>query len=414
MANPFFVQPAQYGQGLQALAGSVQQFGQQRKQEQAQQEQEAYKQAAKQAMAQAFQSGDPAAIRQAVIQFPEIAQTATQMFGFTNDQTEKVARETYRRALSETDPARQAAILEGGIETVRQFGGNPRMMSADLQTLRNNPKAFNRSARAGYAAMASDQEYEAMFGGQQDPTAFMQEMMAAGIEPGSQEYKDAVLERYGKGQTIGFDVVEAVNPDTGRNEYYQVSRTDPGNRIALGIEVPVDPRVQAAQAEQQAKQTQQRTKEMTQVDDMLDNVNQIMNSPGLEDWSGIEAFAPVIPGTEQANTDALVERLQSQQFLKNISQMRGMGALSNAEGQKVAAAAAALKRQMTDKAVKQELDRIRTELSKAKQRIESGNLLPPEERGDVVPNVNAAEGRTQADRAANAASDAGVVNWSDL
>lgn len=163
MANPFFVQSPQYGQGLQSLAQGVQQFGQQRKEEQRLQEAEEYKQRAKQAMAQAFQSGDPMAIRQAVIEYPEIAETATQMFGFTNDQTEKVARETYRRALSETDPARRQAIMEGGIETVRQFGGNPRNMASDLQMLRENPEGFERSARAGYAALASDQEFEAMF-----------------------------------------------------------------------------------------------------------------------------------------------------------------------------------------------------------------------------------------------------------
>lgn len=412
MANPFYVQPAQFGQGLQALAGSVQQFGQQRAEEQRRQEQAEYEQAAKQAMIDAFQSNDPAAIRSAILQYPEIGETAKQMFGFTNEQTERVARETYRRVLS--DPENASAYMQQGIEQVRALNGRPDMMTRDFQMLQENPEAALQNIRAGYAALASEPEFEAMFGGQQDPTAFMQEMMAAGIEPGSQEYKDAVLERYGKGQTIGFDVVEAINPETGRNEYFQVSRTDPGNRIPLGIEVPVDPRVRAQQQETEAERQQQAQRELTTVNDMLENVNQIISSPGLESWSGIQAIAPVIPGTEQANTDALVERLQSQQFLKNIGQMRGMGALSNAEGQKVAAAAAALRRNMTDDAVKAELNRIKTELEKAKQRIESGDLLPPEERGEMVPNVNAAEGRTQADRTANAAADANVINWSDL
>ena len=113
--NPFFVQPAQFGPGLQSLAGSVDQFGQQRKQEQAAEEQKAYEQQAKQAMMEDFQSQDPAAIRNAIIQFPEIGETATQLFGFTNDQTEQVARETYRQALSETDPRRRMAILEGAL-----------------------------------------------------------------------------------------------------------------------------------------------------------------------------------------------------------------------------------------------------------------------------------------------------------
>lgn len=369
--NPFYVQPAQYGPGLQDLAGSVQQFGQQRQQEQRRLE-------AQQAMAEAFQQGDPMAIRQAVIKYPEIAETATQMFGFTNQQTEQVARETYRRALSEPDPARRAAILEGGIETVRQFGGNPRMMTGDLEMLQTNPEAFDRSARAGYAALASDQEFEAMFGGQaQDPTAFMQEMAAAGVLPGSQEYKDAVLERYGKGQTIGFDVVEAINPDSGKREYYQVSRTDPGNRIPLGLEVPQDPRVQAQLAETARAETQAAQQEQKTIEGTLSTINKIITSPGLSGFSGLDSFRRLIPGTEAANVAAYIEQLQSQNFLTAVDQMKGMGALSENEGKKLSASVAALSPSMTDEAIKAELDSIQTQLASALERLNSGALAEP-------------------------------------
>ena len=218
MANPFFVQSPQYGQGLQSLAQGVQQFGQQRKEEQRLQEAEDYKQRAKQAMAQAFQSGDPMAIRQAVIEYPEIAETATQMFGFTNDQTEKVARETYRRALSETDPTRRQAIMEGGIETVRQFGGNPRNMASDLQMLRDNPEGFERSARAGYAALASEQEFEAMFPdtGAGEPAGvrqFRSMVEAAGLQPGTEEYQQAALVSLGLEPRAGISASERIAND---------------------------------------------------------------------------------------------------------------------------------------------------------------------------------------------------------
>lgn len=205
MANPFFVQPAQYGQALSGLAGSVQQFGQQRQEEQRRQEAEAYKQEAKQAMATAFQSGDPMAIRQAVIQYPEIAETATQMFGFTNEQTEKVARETYRRIFSEQDEARQAAILEGGIETVRQFGGNPRMMARDLALLKENQPAALKAMRGGYAALASDQEFEAMFPeasgpniGQYNPRDYTTDSFAEFTRTGD----PSVLKRFASQQSV--------------------------------------------------------------------------------------------------------------------------------------------------------------------------------------------------------------------
>ncbi len=197
MANPFFVQPVQFGQGLQSLAGSVQQFGQQRQEQQQAQQQAEYKQAAKQAMAQAFQSGDPAAIRQAVIEYPEIAETATQMFGFTNEQTERAARETYRKALS--DPDNAAQYLQQGIEQVSQFGGQPNMMSRDLQMFQENPEAALKNMRAGYAAIASDQEYDSMFApeegggggfGNVNPRDFTPESLARFQQSG--DYSDLV------------------------------------------------------------------------------------------------------------------------------------------------------------------------------------------------------------------------------
>lgn len=240
--NPFFVQPAQYGPALQQAAGAVQQFGQQRQEEQRRQEAEAYKQEARQAMASAFQSGDPMAIRQAVLQYPEIAETATQMFGFTNEQTEQVARETYRRALSEQDPARRAAIMEGGIETVQQFGGNPRNMMGDLEMLRTNPEAFDRSARAGYAALASDQEFKAMFpeaGGSRlpagtqefnalveasksdDPTVAQAAKIELGIEPRagtlSADQRTA-LDEFLKGKVVELEEEKTAAKEKGRLE----------------------------------------------------------------------------------------------------------------------------------------------------------------------------------------------------
>lgn len=408
MANPFTVQPLgglqniqMIGQGMQGIAQNVQ--ADREEQERAQIIQQ---------FSEAMDRGDPKEIAQLSLLYPEIGQSAMGGIKFANEATKANLRDSMQRVVAGEDPI---AVLQERIQMVEAQGGDASDSRRELEIAMQDPEAYRQQIEGIYA-MSFPAEYTAFrkATGGQDPTAFMQEMMAAGIQPGSEEYKSAVLERYGKGQTVGYDVVEAVNPQTGRSEYFQVSRTNPGDRIPLGIEVPVDPRVQAQQVKTESERQDRARQEMTTVTDMLDNVNQIIDSPGLESWSGIQAIAPVIPGTEQANTDALVERLQSQQFMKNIGQMRGLGALSNAEGQKVASAAAALRRNMTDDAVKEELNRIKTELEKARQRIESGQLLPPEERGQMPININAAEGRTEADRFANAAADAGVVNWSDL
>jgi hypothetical protein len=153
----FYVGPADYSRGFDNLTQAAESNRNQKRM----QEQADYQANAKQALTQAVRSGDPAAMRDAVIQFPEIADTAKQAFGFTNDATEKVARETYRRVLS--DPANAIQAMTAGANEVSRLGGNPRMMMSDAQMFQENPEAALRNVRAGFAAIASDQEYESMF-----------------------------------------------------------------------------------------------------------------------------------------------------------------------------------------------------------------------------------------------------------
>lgn len=405
--------------GLQSLAGEAQRQGliDQQQEIQARQQALAEQQAAQEAQqsqqlqqlrAQAFnpETGqiNPEPFRQLLAIDPEVAGQFREQLGlYSEDVASRAVDEAAAfKQMLERDPGQAMNYYQDRLASNPAFAG----LADNLQA--GDIEGAIREIGYGVTLAGGQDAYDKVFGAPQDPTAFMQEMIAAGIEPGSEEYKDAVLERYGKGQTIGFDVVEAVNPSTGNTEYYQVSRVDPGKKIPLGVEVPADPRVQAAQAAQEAEAEEAQQQELGTINDMLQNVDQILESPGLERWSGIEGALPfVVPGTEQANTDAYIERLKSQQFLENIGQMKGMGALSNAEGAKVAAAAASLNRFMTDEAVKRELNRIREELDKARKRIESGDLIPQSERG-TTDMSGRGEGRTQADRQANAQADAGA------
>lgn len=352
MANPFFVQSPNYSQGFNQLAQGVQQFGQQRQEEQRRQEAEAYKQRAKQAMAQAFQSGDPMAIRQAVIEYPEIAETATQMFGFTNEQTEQVARETYRRALSETDPERRAAILEGGIETVAQFGGNPRMMAADLRMLRENPEAFDRSARAGYAALASDQEFEAMFPeasgpniGTYNPRDYTTQSFAEFQRTGD----PSVLERYESSRIIdvggvphmfnpadrtitpgritqgGFEATGQPQPfRTGGEEITASSVAETEAEIAGKRTEAQETARQKAKQESPEAQEQRRLKEQ-EADRTIGLIDRLLKSEDLGSISGASTTVPVV-GAAQAFTAR--DELNDLKALSNLLTMGNLGRMS--------------------------------------------------------------------------------------
>jgi len=210
-------------------------------------------------------------------------------------------------------------------------------------------------------------------GGQQveDKTNFTKDLLAAGLEAGSEEFKAAVLDKYGKGDTIGYDVVEAYNPETKQDEYYQISRVNPGEKIPLGMVVPKS----SSQIKSEAADAAGVEGEVSAMQQSLDTIGKILNSPGLSGFSGLDSFRKFIPGTEAANVAAWIDQLQSQNFLVAVKQMKGMGALSENEGRKIAGAVAALDSSMTDDAIKKELESIQSDLMVGLERIESGNLL---------------------------------------
>ena len=76
MANPYFVQPPQYGPAMQGLAESLDRFGQQRRADEEQARLQKRFQDAQAAMINAMQSNDPQQVMQAVVEFPELRQTA--------------------------------------------------------------------------------------------------------------------------------------------------------------------------------------------------------------------------------------------------------------------------------------------------------------------------------------------------
>jgi hypothetical protein len=213
MANrEFYVQPADYGSGWREGAAMIGDYRQN-------QDQQAYQEAAKKAATEAMQSGDPRKIREAVIQFPEIAKTMTDMFGFTNAQTKQVAKDTYRKALS--DPQNAAQYLQEGISQVSQFGGRPTTMAADFQMFQQNPEAALKNMRVGYAGIASEEEYGAMFGedeGMGGPTpaairVFEANAKAAGLEPGTPEYIRAAQIELGLQPRAGISAQERIAGD---------------------------------------------------------------------------------------------------------------------------------------------------------------------------------------------------------
>lgn len=126
------------------------------------------------------------------------------------------------------------------------------------------------------------------------------------------------------------------------------------------------------------------------LDRSLGTVERLLAHPGRTTATGLSgAIDPrnYIPGTNAKDFQKELETFDAQLFLSNVKQLKGMGQLSDAEGKKVSAAAGAIKPGMSDKAIENNLNIIRSELGKAKVRMMSGAMKAPSGRTVVERRV---------------------------
>lgn len=105
----------------------------------------------------------------------------------------------------------------------------------------------------------------------------------------------------------------------------------------------------------------------------IDTATKVLNSPGFTGYFGTN-LNPLssrhIPGTDAADTEALVDTLKSQGFMSGIQQMKGMGALSNAEGQKVMDAIGNLSASQSEKSARAAINTIISTTQRAQERMQ--------------------------------------------
>ena len=128
-------------------------------------------------------------------------------------------------------------------------------------------------------------------------------------------------------------------------------------------------------------------------DSALDTLNTIANHPGKKAAVGFGgAQLSMIPGTDAAGFAAQLETFKAQTFLPQVQALKGMGALSDAEGKKLTAAVGALTQSMKQSEFDSQVEKIKRDLEAARSRVSSsmrGNLNMPQAsapapRGNVI------------------------------
>ncbi len=103
----------------------------------------------------------------------------------------------------------------------------------------------------------------------------------------------------------------------------------------------------------------------------IDTIDTMLKGEGLESATGLSGIiTTLIPGSEASDFSSQLESLKSNIFLENVSKMKGMGALSEAEGRKIAAATKALDIEMSPKLLRKNIKIIRDTFAKGLKKAE--------------------------------------------
>jgi len=132
-----------------------------------------------------------------------------------------------------------------------------------------------------------------------------------------------------------------------------------------------------ARSDKQQIADQAKAGQVASFDTMLGTLDRLGKHPGLHRSVGVLGAFPTSPGSDSANFQAELNTFQSQAFVPMVAQLKGMGALSDAEGKKLTAAVGALDPKMGEKAFRESIARITQGMQAARDRVSGSKPAAP-------------------------------------
>lgn len=343
-------------QGLQGLAGNLQLYKQAQAAERQQEFQKAY--------GSAFASGDRNAMRNLAAQYPDQIEAVRSGMKFVDeDQRNTVGNLAAGARLAASSPEAMGAWLQGNAADLQRVGLDP---SEVAQTYQQNPQAFGEFAdHLGMAALGPDQYFAA-----QDKIVGQRQNQQKIEETARSNRAGEALQARGQDITVRGQNISAQNAALSREIQRaevqdkvldrQIARET--NQIKLEElrqkQLDVQSKAQSARADRQAAAQGA----VDTFSTALDSLGEIERSPGLKKAVGFNSAFPTVPGTDAANFEARLDTFKAQTFLPMVASLKGMGALSDAEGKKLSDAVGALSPKMSEDAFRSSIGKIRTQL----------------------------------------------------
>lgn len=340
-------------QGLSGIAGVFQQ------EKQAQRKKEF-----QQAYANAYASGDRGALRQLATQYPDQIESVRKGMGFIDeDQRNSIGTLAAGARLASSSPEAMQSWLQNNAKELTRVGVDPNSVA---QMYQQNPSGFGEFVdHLGMAAL-----------GPIDYFNVQDKMAGREIDRGrlaetirSNQAGEALTARGQDIQIRGQNISAqnaALSREIQRAELQekaldrQIARESNQLKLEELKQKQADVRQKAdiARADRQAAAQGA----VDTFSTALDSLNEIEQSPGLSKAVGIRSAFPTVPGSDAANFEARLDTFKAQTFLPMVQSLKGMGALSDAEGKKLSDAVGALSPKMSEKAFRDSIGKIRNQL----------------------------------------------------
>ena len=129
---------------------------------------------------------------------------------------------------------------------------------------------------------------------------------------------------------------------------------------AVGMKPFTAQTLKQEQTEAAEEERKRSTSTSTQI--TLDNAAALLTHPGREAGTGASDWKSNIPGTDARDFKALLDTLKAQTFIPMVSALRGLGALSDAEGKRLLDAVGALDTGMSEEGFYNSLEKVINEI----------------------------------------------------
>ncbi|EBP3544710.1 acyltransferase [Salmonella enterica subsp. enterica] len=340
-------------QGLSGIAGVFQQEKQAQRQKEFQQ-----------AYANAYASGDRGALRQLATQYPDQIESVRKGMGFIDeDQRNSIGTLAAGARLASSSPEAMQSWLQNNAKELTRVGVDPNNV---VQMYQQNPSGFGEFVdHLGMAALGPIDYFNV-----QDKMAGREIDRGRLAETIRSNQAGEALQQRGQDITVRGQNISAQNAallrEIQRAELQdkvldrQIARET--NQIKLDElkqkQADVRQKAEIAKADRQASAQGA----VDTFSTALDSLNEIEQSPGLSKAVGIRSAFPTVPGSDAANFEARLDTFKAQTFLPMVQSLKGMGALSDAEGKKLSDAVGALSPKMSEKAFRDSIGKIRNQL----------------------------------------------------